>query len=58
MCVEYELDGKKIDYLPAAVEDQLKINQFTKLFQGGKLLLMELKISTHCLKMQKNIFML
>ena len=21
MCVEYELDGKKIDYLPAAVED-------------------------------------
>ena len=24
MCVEYDLDGKKIDYLPAAVEDQLK----------------------------------
>jgi adenylosuccinate synthase len=25
MCVEYELNGKEIDYLPAAVEDQLKI---------------------------------
>ena len=22
ICVQYELDGKKIDYLPAAVEDQ------------------------------------
>ena len=44
MCVEYELDGKKIDYLPAAVEDQLKIKPFIKHFQDGKLLLMELKI--------------
>ena len=25
MCIAYEVDGKKIDYLPAAVEDQLKI---------------------------------
>ena len=25
MCVAYELDGEKIDYLPAAVEDQIKI---------------------------------
>ena len=58
MCVEYELDGKKIDYLPAAVEDQLKIKPFIKLFQDGKLLLMELKIWMLYLKMQKNIFML
>ena len=24
MCVAYELDGKRLDYLPAAVEDQIK----------------------------------
>ena len=30
MCVEYELDGKKMDYLPAAVEDQLKIKPIYK----------------------------
>ena len=29
--------GKKIDYLPAAVEDQLKLNLFTKHFQDGKI---------------------
>ena len=36
MCVEYELDGKKIDYLPAAVEDQLKIKPVYKTFPGWK----------------------
>ena len=36
MCVEYEIDGKKIDYLPAAVEDQLKIKPIYKTFQGWK----------------------
>ena len=36
MCVEYELDGKKIDYLPAAVEDQLKIKPVYKIFAGWK----------------------
>ena len=30
-----------MDYLPAAVEDQLKINQFIKLFLDGKALLKE-----------------
>ena len=25
MCTHYELNGKKIDYLPSAVEDQLKV---------------------------------
>ena len=36
MCVEYELDGKKINYLPAAVEDQLKIKPIYKTFPGWK----------------------
>jgi len=36
MCVQYELDGKKIDYLPAAVEDQLKIKPIYKTFRGWK----------------------
>ena len=36
MCVEYDLDGKKIDYLPAAVEDQLKIKPVYKKFEGWK----------------------
>ena len=36
MCVEYDLDGKKMDYLPAAVEDQLKIKPVYKTFPGWK----------------------
>ena len=36
MCIQYELDGKKIDYLPAAVEDQLKIKPIYKSFLGWK----------------------
>ena len=36
MCVEYDLDGKKIDYLPAAVEDQIKIKPIYKIFDGWK----------------------
>ncbi len=36
MCVEYELDGKKINYLPAAVEDQIKIKPIYKTFPGWK----------------------
>ena len=36
MCVEYDLNGKKIDYLPAAVEDQLKIKPIYKIFDGWK----------------------
>ena len=36
MCVQYELDGKKIDYLPASVEDQLKIKPIYKSFPGWK----------------------
>jgi len=36
MCVKYDLDGKSIDYLPAAVEDQLKIKPIYKSFPGWK----------------------
>ena len=34
MCVAYELDGKKVDYLPAAVDDQLKVKPIYKSFKG------------------------
>ena len=36
MCVQYELDGKKIDYLPAAAEDQVKVKPIYKTFKGWK----------------------
>ena len=36
MCVAYEIDGKKMDYLPAAVEDQLKVKPIYKKFKGWK----------------------
>ena len=34
MCIAYELNGKKIDYLPASVEDQIKVKPVYKLFKG------------------------
>ena len=36
MCVQYELNGKKIDYLPSSVEDQLKIKPIYENFPGWK----------------------
>ena len=36
MCVGYELNGKKIDYLPAASEDQFNIKPIYKSFPGWK----------------------
>ncbi len=36
VCVQYDLDGKKIDYFPASVEDQLKIKPIYKTFPGWK----------------------
>ena len=36
ICIEYELNGKKINYLPASVEDQLKIKPIYKTFKGWK----------------------
>ena len=36
ICVKYELNGKKIDYLPAASEDQFNIKPIYKTFSGWK----------------------
>ena len=36
ICIGYELKGKKIDYLPAAVEDQLQVKPIYKIFNGWK----------------------
>ena len=36
MCIAYELDGKKIDYLPVSVDDQLKAKPVYKVFEGWK----------------------
>ena len=36
MCVEYDLNGKKIDYLPASAEDQIKITPVYRTFPGWK----------------------
>ncbi len=36
MCIKYELDGKTINYLPASVEDQLKIKPIYETFPGWK----------------------
>jgi adenylosuccinate synthase len=36
MCVEYELNGKKMNYLPAASEDQFNIKPIYKTFSGWK----------------------
>jgi adenylosuccinate synthase len=36
MCTEYELNGEKIDYLPAASEDQFNIKPIYKTFPGWK----------------------
>ena len=36
ICVAYEINGKKIDYLPAAVDEQLKVKPIYKIFKGWK----------------------
>ena len=36
ICVEYELDGNKIDYLPASAEDQAKVKPIYKTYKGWK----------------------
>ena len=36
MCIQYELNGEKIDYLPSASEDQLKVKPVYKVFEGWK----------------------
>ena len=36
MCIAYELNGKKINYLPASAEEQFKIKPVYKVFKGWK----------------------
>ena len=36
MCIYYELDGKKIDYLPTSSKDQFKVKPIYKTFPGWK----------------------
>ena len=36
MCIKYMLNGKEIDYLPAAVDDQLQVKPVYKIFPGWK----------------------
>jgi len=36
ICVQYELDGKKINYFPSSIEDQMKIKPIYKNFKGWK----------------------
>ena len=37
MCIHYELDGKKIDYLPTSSKDQSKVKPIYKTFPGWKI---------------------
>jgi adenylosuccinate synthase len=48
MCVKYEIDGKQIDYLPAAVDEQLKVKPVYKTFPGWKK-------STKCIRNLKEL---
>ena len=34
MCIGYKIDGKEIDHLPSALEDQLKVKPIYKIFKG------------------------
>ena len=36
ICIAYELNGKKIDYLPATANDQLRVKPIYKSFEGWK----------------------
>ncbi len=36
LCIQYELNEKKINYLPSSVEDQLKVKPIYKTFKGWK----------------------
>ena len=37
MCIHYELDGKKIDYLPTSSKDQFKVKPIYKTFPGWRI---------------------
>ena len=43
MCIGYEIDGNKIDYLPTALDKQLKVKPIYKTFKGWKSSTSEIK---------------
>ena len=43
MCIGYEIDGNKIDYLPAVLDKQLKVKPIYKTFKGWKSSTSEIK---------------
>ena len=43
ICIGYEIDGNKIDYLPAALDKQLKVKPIYKTFKGWKSSTSEIK---------------
>ena len=36
LCIKYDVNGKEMDYLPAAVDDQLKVKPIYKTYPGWK----------------------
>ena len=36
ICVKYEINGKEIDYLPAALNDQMEVKPIYKTFPGWR----------------------
>jgi len=36
ICIAYDLEGKKIDYLPTSVDEQLKVKPIYKIYKGWK----------------------
>ena len=36
MCIGYEINGKKIDYLPGSIEEQMEVRPIYKSFKGWK----------------------
>ncbi len=36
ICIAYEIDGKKIDYLPASIDEQNKVKPIYKTYKGWK----------------------
>ena len=57
MCIGYELNGKKLDYLPATSEDQFNIKPIYKSFLAGKQN-SGIRILKDLLIMQRDIYML
>ena len=36
ICIAYELNGKKIDYLPASIDEQINVKPIYKTYKGWK----------------------